>query len=110
MTSVAGRTNGVRPALTCLSPSSADSTEIAGVMMASPENSAAPATPSRNTTVVRLPIARLGERVERQNAALALVVGPHQEQHVFGGDDDQQRPDDQRHRADHLALGDAGVA
>ena len=57
MTTVAGNTNGASSASTCLSPSSADSTEIAGVMIASPENSAEPATPSRKTIVVRLPSA-----------------------------------------------------
>ncbi len=51
----------------------------------------------------------LRQRVERENAALALVVGAHQEQHIFGGDDDQQRPDDERDGADHLTLADIGV-
>jgi len=31
----------------------------------------------------------LGERLERQDAAFALVVGLHQEQDVFRRDDDQ---------------------
>ena len=44
----------------------------------------------------------LCERLERQDAALALVVGLHQEQHVFSGDDDQERPNDERDDADHL--------
>ena len=52
---VAGRMKGASSALTCLRPSSAESTEIAGVMIASPENSAEPATPSRKTAIVRLP-------------------------------------------------------
>ena len=43
--------------VTSTSPSSADSTEIAGVMIASPENSAAPATPRKNTRVERRPSA-----------------------------------------------------
>ena len=57
MTSVAGSTYGARPALTCFKPSSADRTEIAGVIIASPENNAAPATPSRKTAAVCLPSA-----------------------------------------------------
>ena len=57
MTTVAGSTNGASSASTCLRPSSAARTEIAGVMMASPENSAAPATPIRSTIIVRLPSA-----------------------------------------------------
>ena len=48
----------------------------------------------------------LRQRGERQNAALALVVGEHQEQHVLGGDDDEQRPDDQRYDADDLRRAD----
>ncbi len=36
ITTVAGRTKGARSGSTCFSPSSAESTEIAGVMMASP--------------------------------------------------------------------------
>ena len=74
-------------------------------MIASPENSAAPATPSRNAIAVRLPSAALRQRLERQDAAFALVVGLHQEQHIFRGDDDQQRPDDQRDDADDLGCG-----
>lgn len=42
--------------------------------------------------VVRL---RKGEREERHDVALALVVGPHDEQHVLERRDNHQRPDDQ---------------
>ena len=55
MTTVAGKMNGASSVSTCLRPSSAESTEMAGVIIASPENSAEPATPSRKTAVVRLP-------------------------------------------------------
>ncbi len=51
----------------------------------------------------------LGQRLQRQNAAFALVVRLHQEQHVFRRHDDQQRPDDQRHDADDLTDAEAGV-
>ena len=44
----------------------------------------------------------LRERHQRQGAAFALVVGLHQEQHIFPGDDEQQRPDDERDDADDL--------
>ncbi len=57
MTTVAGNTNGASSASTCLSPSSAESTEMAGVIIASPQNSAAPATPMRKAAVVGLPSA-----------------------------------------------------
>ena len=49
----------------------------------------------------------LRQRIQRQDAAFALVVRLHQEQHVFGRHDDQQRPDDQRHDADDLADAEA---
>ena len=101
MTTVAGRTKGASSASTCFRPSSADSTEIAGVMIASPENSDGAATPRTKATCA-LPERALGERLQRQDAAFALVVGLHQEQHVFRRDDDQQRPDDQRDDADDL--------
>ena len=55
---VVGNTKGARLGETCFKPSTAASTEIAGVMIASPQNSAEPATPSRKMKRVRLPIAR----------------------------------------------------
>ena len=58
ITIVAGSTKGARFGDICLRPSSAESTEIAGVMIASPENSADPATPMKKMSSVRLPSAR----------------------------------------------------
>ena len=50
------------------------------------------------------PSARCGERHERQRAALALVVGPQQDEDVLDRDDEHERPQDQRqHAEDHLA-------
>ena len=49
-----------------------------------------------------LPKRALRQRHQGQDAALALVVGLHQEQHIFRGDDNQQRPDDQGNDADDL--------
>ena len=46
----------------------------------------------------------LRERHQRQRAALAVVVGAQDEQHVLDRHDDDQRPEDERHDAeDHLA-------
>ena len=45
-----------------------------------------------------------GQRHQRQRAAFAVVVGAQQDQHVFGGDDQEQRPDDQRQDAEHHRL------
>ena len=42
-----GRTTPLRRDWTSVSPSTADSTEMAGVMMQSPKNSAVASTPSR---------------------------------------------------------------
>jgi hypothetical protein len=44
----------------------------------------------------------LGQRHQRQRAALALVVRPHQEQHIFEGDGQEQRPEQQRDDAYHI--------
>ncbi len=45
----------------------------------------------------------LGEGLQRQDAAFALVVGLHEKQDVFSRDDDQERPDNQGNDADHVA-------
>ena len=92
--------------MTSFRPSTADSTEIAGVMTASPRNMAAPMTPSRNTSAVRRPERARGERGQRQRSALAVVVGAQQQQHVFDRDHDDQRPQDQRQHAEHDVAGD----
>ena len=41
------------------------------------------------------------QRRERERAALAVVVHPQQPHDVFQGDNDNQRPDDQREHAEH---------
>ncbi|MHC2242035.1 hypothetical protein ACVJH7_001342 [Bradyrhizobium elkanii] len=48
----------------------------------------------------------LAERHQRQRAALAIVVGAQQQQHVFRGDDGEQRPQDQAEHAQHHDAGD----
>ena len=47
----------------------------------------------------------LRQRHQRQRAALAVVVGAQDEQHVLERDDDDQRPEDQRHDAEHHLAG-----
>ncbi len=42
---------------------------------------------------------------QRESAALAPVVGAHDDDDVFEGDDDGQRPGDQRERAEDAGLG-----
>ena len=63
---------------------------------------------------VALGAARADQREQRQNAAFAVVVGAHDEDRVFDRDDDDQRPEDQRHDAEHrfrrnLSVGTGGL-
>ena len=44
---------------------------------------------------------RLHQRHQRERAALALIVGAQQQQHIFAGNDQDQRPQDQRQHAEH---------
>jgi hypothetical protein len=46
----------------------------------------------------------IGERHQRKRAAFAVIVGAEQDQHVFDGDDQDQRPDDQREDAEDHRL------
>ena len=57
------RLRSLKNGVTRSRPSSAESTEIAGVMIASPENSAAPATPRKNTKLERRPSARCASAI-----------------------------------------------
>ncbi len=50
--------------------------------------------------IARLAQCTLGKGHEGEDAALALVVGAQQQQHVFAGDDEDQRPEDQRQDAE----------
>ncbi|MCY1290815.1 hypothetical protein D9M70_399770 [compost metagenome] len=57
-----------------------------------------------------MPVGGLHQKSEqRQRAALPLVVGAQQEQHVLDRDDNRQRPDHQRDQADNLHVGHAVV-
>ncbi|MET4792977.1 hypothetical protein ABIF64_005155 [Bradyrhizobium japonicum] len=53
----------------------------------------------------------LAERHQRERATLPVIVGAQQQQDVFGGDDDKERPKNQRKHAEHhdprdrLAMG-----
>jgi hypothetical protein len=43
-----------------------------------------------------------GERHQREDAALSIVVSAHHQEHVLRLDHDEQRPDDERDQAEHL--------
>ncbi len=45
------------------------------------------------------PDGRRGQREKRHDAALALIVGSHDQDHVFQRDDDHQRPENRRNSA-----------
>ena len=63
ITMVNGTTKCPNAGLASLRPSTAESTEIAGVITESPRNIEAPMTPSRNTSAVRRPSARVASAV-----------------------------------------------
>ena len=93
-------------------PSTAESTEIAGVIMLSPKNRAAPKTPSAGEQELRPPgdpVAELTDlRDQRHDPALAVVVRAHHQADVLDGDDQRHRPEDQRdHPVD--VVGDAWI-
>ena len=52
-----------------------------------------------------VPEGALGQGHEREGAALAVVVGPQDQDHVLEGDDDDQRPQDQGDHPDHHLAG-----
>ena len=52
----------------------------------------------------------LGQGHEREGAALAVVVGPQDEDHVLERHDDDQRPQDQGDHAEHHLAREGGVA
>ena len=49
-------------------------------------------------------VAAQHQRGQRQKPALAAVVGAHDDEDVFDRDDQHQRPDDQRERAEDRVL------
>ena len=48
---------------------------------------------------------RAGHRHQRQDAAFAVIVGAHDEQAIFDGNGDDQRPEDQRETAERCLRG-----
>jgi hypothetical protein len=46
------------------------------------------------------------KRHQGQDPALAVVVGPHDEQQVLDADDDDQRPENEREDTEDVRLGD----
>jgi hypothetical protein len=48
---------------------------------------------------------RAGHRHQRQNPAFAVIVSAHDEQAIFDGNADDQRPEDQRETAERRLPG-----
>ena len=104
-----GSTNSRSSGAATSRPSTAERTEIAGVSKPSPKNRQAPPMPTRVERPAD-PCSRrdaLGQRHQREDAALATVVGAHHQQHVLHGDDQHERPEHQREDALHLESRDA---
>ncbi len=100
-----GSTSGASSSFSAVRPSSALSTEMAGVIMASAQSSEKPARPRPISTERRrrtpCPLLR-HERHQRQLAALAAVVGPHDDAEVLDGDHDDEGPEHQRQHAEDV--------
>ena len=93
---------GRRSASTCFRPSSAERTEIAGVMMASPENRAAPATPSRKAIALRWPSARWASAFSDRMPPSPLLSACMRNRTYLAVTTISKRPDDERDDADHV--------
>ena len=57
----------------------------------------------------RLAHGALRQRHQRECAALPLIVGIEQDQHVFDGNDENQRPQDEREHAQHHGLAHSAI-
>ena len=99
-----GTMKGCAALVATLSPSTAEITEIAGVMIPSPKSMAAPVA----TTIVTIRpstgcrTSGAGEREQREDAALAFVIDAHQAPDVLHADDERQEPQQQRQDAQHV--------
>ena len=81
-------------------PSNADSTEIAGVSAQSPYTSAAPNMPMSRTSAVP-PRRPTQKRHQCENATFAFIVHSEGQDDVFHSGDDDERPHNQRQRAEN---------
>ena len=91
-------------------PSTAETTEIAGVIIASPKKKAAPTMPRKSANPPFRFSHCLDENDEREDAAFTAVVGAHQQEDVFERDDEDQRPDEERGDADHIVAQAVGAS
>ena len=73
-----------------------ESTLIAGVIMPSPNSSPAPSISAHNNSRRAALLVFMQQAVEREHAALAVVLRAQHQDRVFDRDDDGDRPDHQR--------------
>ena len=97
-----GITAPASPGIATGRPSTADSTLIAGVMMPSPRRSPAPTISAHRSMRGAALLAVVQEPVEREHAALAVVLRAQHQDRVFDRDDQRQRPDRERDAAEHV--------
>ncbi len=93
MTTVMGMIAGSNAGVATSSPSTADNTEIAGVITLSPKNKATPINPA--VTMNAYPASVVAHRLSRQRqqrhaAAFTLVVGAHDEAEVLHRHDEDK--------------------
>ncbi len=91
-----GTTRCESPGAATFRPSTAEVTEMAGVIIPSPKNSPAPKMPSVMSIAVRPTATALDQGGQGHDPAVAAVVHAHQENRVLERDDDRHRPEDQR--------------
>ena len=82
-----GTTIGASCGASIFSPSTALSTDIAGVITPSPYSSAAPINPTTSRDARQVPGGACRASEKRHDATLAAIVGAHDEDGVFDGDD-----------------------
>ena len=107
---LSGSTTCPKAGVTSSSPSTADSTEIAGVMTASPIEQRRAEHAQKRDQPDMAAERPLDQRHQAQRAALAVIVHAHDERDVFQRDDDDQRPQHQRFDAKHHFAGQRAVA
>jgi hypothetical protein len=114
---VTGTTNGSKLSVATFRPSTADNTEMAGVMMPSPKSRPAgqhqgEAEPTQQRSPRGPPLRLRGragrtldEREEREGASLALVVGAKDQEDVLEGDREGQNPENEAGCANSVLRG-----
>jgi hypothetical protein len=101
MTTAQGTTKGCSSGATTSRPSTALSTEIAGVISRRVEEGDADDGEADHECLRSLALGQAqGEGGEREDAAFAAVVGARDQQDVFDRDDDDESPEHQREHAE----------